>query len=125
MAEPRADLTQLIADNLHSLPHPDGRPRRFLHFSQFGKDEKTRVGVALLAKEHGESIQELLHRNGWSVKHRDDIDPANTADNYKTVNIKCATCGKQLLQLGCNNQLEARLPKLAIKSLTQMEHNCP
>ena len=111
----RDDVTQLIAAHLHSLPHEDGRPRKWLHFSSFGKDDKTRAAIAILAKEHGECIQTLLERNGFSISHKDDPKPAD-ADNYKQVSLK-HTCGKKLCDFGCDDQLNAVLGNLALKNL--------
>lgn len=120
---PRADVTALIANNLHSLPHEDGRPRRLMHFSQFGKDDDTRKRVQILAHDIGDSLQTLLERGGYSLSHKDDPKPAD-AEGYKTARVKCARCGQQLYTLGVDANMTATLSALAIKSLTQLRHDC-
>jgi hypothetical protein len=120
---PRADLTKYIAENLHSLPAEDG-PIRFMHYSQFGRDEQTRTAVSKECARVGDAFGRLLERGGWDIRHKDDIQPADTTDAYKTVRIKCNRCGKELLTLGCDDQLTARLSALAIRALSQLAHEC-
>lgn len=120
---PRADVTRLLANNWGSLPHEDGRPRRLLHHSQFGRDEDTKARIQALGHDLGECVQTLLERNGYEISHRDDLKPADHGD-YRQVKVKCVACGMQLMTLGCDANLNASLSGLAIRSLTQLTHEC-
>lgn len=119
---PRADVTRLLAANWASLPHEDGRPRRLMHFSQFGQDEDTKQRVQILGHDLGECVQTLLERNGFEITHRDDPKPAD-AEDYKTAHLKCV-CGKELYTFGVDANMTATLGGLAIKTLTQLQHDC-
>ncbi|PQM45678.1 hypothetical protein C1Y40_04122 [Mycobacterium talmoniae] len=121
---PRDDAAQLIARGLPSLPHPDGRPRRLMHFSQFGRDDATAQKVGALANEIGESIVHLLERGGYTLVHKDDPKPAD-AEGYKTVVGKCALCGKQLLRFGVDENLSATFTRIALKSFAALNPECP
>ncbi|ORV92789.1 hypothetical protein AWC11_07235 [Mycobacterium interjectum] len=124
---PRPDVTTLIADNLHSMPHPDGRPRRFMHHSQFaggGNDPKVQAAVRQLGEDHGVSTQHLLERNGYTITHKDDPKPAD-AEGYKTAHIKCLRCGKQLLEIGVDSSMTATFSRIALLSITQINPDCP
>lgn len=125
---PRDDVTALIADNLGSMPHPDGRPRRFMHHSQFAggaNDAKVQVAVRQLATDHAVSVQHLLERKGYEINHKDDPRPAD-AEGYKTAHIKCARCGRQLLEIGLDHSLTAQFSPLALRSvIAALSSECP
>lgn len=112
---PRQDITEIIAGSLHSLPHPDGRPRRLMHFSQFAHDESTRRSIQTHANDIAESIQHLLEQRGYTLSHRDDLKPAD-AEGYKNGNIFTAG-GKRLATILFDDQLNAHLSRLAIRNL--------
>lgn len=124
---PRPDITKLIADNLGSMPHPDGNPRRFMHHSQFAggqRNEKVQLAVRKLGEQHGECVQHLLETRGYTITHKDDPKRAD-AEGYKTVTIKCV-CGKQLLELGVSEQMTATLSRIAAKSVAAaLLGDCP
>lgn len=124
---PRPDITALIADNLSSMPHPDGRPRRFMHHSQFAggqQDPKIQAAVHQLALDHATSLQHLLETRGYTITHRDDPRPAD-ADGYKTAHIKCV-CGKHLTDLGVDTNMTATLNNLARRSIAaRLQTECP
>lgn len=114
----RDDVTALIADNLGSMPHPDGRPRRFMHHSQFAggqRNDKVKLAVHKLATEHAESVQHLLATRGYTIAHKDDTPPADQ-DGYKTITVNCV-CGQRLTQIGVSANLTATLSRIAAKSL--------
>lgn len=122
---PRQDVTRLLAENWASLPHEDGRPRRLMHMSQFaaGGDAKAQQAVHQLGIDIGDCVQTLLERNGYTLIHRDDPKPAD-AEGYKVAKLKCLLCGKQLYTFGVDANMTANLGALAVKTLTQLEHQC-
>lgn len=122
---PRPDVTALLADSWHSLPHEDGRPRRLMHFSQFGHDDETRKKIQALGLDLGECVQHLLETHGYTISHKDDPRPAD-AEGYKTTRIKCLKCGKQLLQIGVDHDLVAQFSPLALRSaIAALSTKCP
>ena len=124
---PRPEITKLIAANLHAMPHPDGRPRRFMHHSQFaggGNDPKVQSAVHQLAADHGDCFQHLLERNGYTFVHKDDPRPAD-AETYKTARIKCGRCGKELLTIGVGADMTATFSRIALRNLNQLNPECP
>jgi hypothetical protein len=115
---PRQDVTEILAANLHSLPHPDGRPRRLMHFSQFaggGRDPKAQAAVKQLAVDVADAQQHLLEMRGFVITHKDDPKPAD-AEGYKTVRIKAAETGKEILEIGVDSNLTATYTRLARRS---------
>lgn len=118
----RPELTELIATNLHAMPHEDGRPRRMMHFSQFAggsnADPKVQAAVKQIAVDHGDSIQHLMERHGYQVTHKDDPKPADT-DGYKSNALKCLKCGKELLSLGVSADMTSTLGRMALKSIAE------
>ncbi|OIN81649.1 hypothetical protein [Mycobacterium malmoense] len=124
---PRDDITTLIADNLGSMPHPDGRPRRFMHHSQFAggqSDPKVQAAVHQLAVDHAVSLQHILETHGYTLTHKDDPKTAD-AEGYKTGHIKCLRCGKQLLTIGFDTTMTTTMNRTALLSLTQINPECP
>lgn len=124
---PRDDVSALIADNLGSLPHPDGRPRRFMHHSQFAggqQNPKIQAAVRQLGIDHAICIQHMLESRGYNITHKDDPKPAD-AEGYKTAHIKCLRCGKELLTIGLDTNMTATLSPLALRNITQLNTECP
>jgi len=120
----RQDVTKLIADNLHSLPHEDGRPRRLMHFSQFALDDDTKQRVKALALDLGSCIQFLLEDNGFEIRHREDPKPAD-AEDYKTAHIKCG-CGTHLIDLNVSADMTTTLGPAAKQFVVaKLQTECP
>jgi hypothetical protein len=121
---PRDDAAELIADNLHSLPHPDGRPRRLLEYSRFGKTPETVARQAIKGLGMGHAMIHLLERHGFQITHKDDPKPAD-ANEYKVARLKCLHCGKELLRIGVDENMVATMSRLALRSIAQINPECP
>lgn len=109
------------------MPHPDGRPRRFMHHSQFAggqRDERVQAAVRQLGVDHAVSLQHLLEQRGYVIVHKEDPKPAD-AEGYKTVHVKCG-CGKELLSIGVSHEMVATFSRVAAKSAAaRLLTDCP
>ena len=120
----RPDVTKLLAESWHSLPHEDGRPRRLMHLSQFGQSDDNKQRIQGLCIDLADCVQHLLETHGYRITHRDDVQPADVED-YKTAHIKCA-CGASLLDLNVSPDMTATLGKAArTYAATRLRSDCP
>ncbi|BBZ09807.1 hypothetical protein MXEN_12091 [Mycobacterium xenopi RIVM700367] len=95
-----------------------------MHFSQFNQTTETRDRINQLAAGVGESIVHLLERRGYTIGHRDDKHAAD-AEGYKIANVYCERCGERLYSLTVDHDMKAHLSRLAIRTLTQINPECP
>ncbi|PIJ36748.1 hypothetical protein BMW24_003540 [Mycobacterium heckeshornense] len=121
---PRPDVTKLLAESWHNLPHPDGRPRRLMHFSQFNQSKESQGRIRRLATDLAEATQHALERRGYTISHRDDPKAAD-AEGYKIAHIYCQHCRTRLFSLTVDHDMKAHLSRLAIRSITQITPECP
>lgn len=121
---PRADVTKLLADSWHSLPHEDGRPRRLMHLSQFGQSDENKPRILKLCVDLAECVQFLLKENGYRISHEDDPKPAD-AEDYKTAHIRCG-CGTHLIDLNVSADMIATLGPAAKQFVVaKLQTECP
>lgn len=113
---PRADAAKVLAESWHSLPHPDGRPRRLMHFSQFGQHPHAQQKTRELAADLGVSAIHALEQKGFTITHKDDVAPADAPSDYKVASLYTIG-GAKLMDLGLDANLKAHLSRLAIRSL--------
>lgn len=95
-----------------------------MEYSRFGKTPEVQARTAIKGLGMGHAMIHLLERNGYTVTHKDDPKPADVGD-YKTVSLKCLLCGKQLLRIGVDADLNATMSRLALRNLTTMNPECP
>ncbi|MBO0882010.1 MAG: hypothetical protein J2P17_17050 [Mycobacterium sp.] len=121
---PRDDVTKLLADSWHNLPHPDGKPRRLMQYSQFNQSKESQARIRRTASEVAEATQHRLETRGYTITHKDDPKAAD-AEGYKAAHIYCQHCRKRLLTLTVEEDMTVTLSRLALKSLTTINPECP
>ena len=121
---PRPDAAKTLADNWHNLAHPDGKPRRLMHFSNFGRHPSYQAPVTKLAGELGEAAIYTLEKAGYTITHHDDPKPLDAAD-HKAVHLTCARCNKTLATIGADADCIATLSRTALRALTAINPECP
>lgn len=121
---PRPDAARVLAGSWHNLQHPDGRPRRLMHFSNFGQTPQAKLKTDALADELGTAAIHTLEGRGYTITHESDPKPAD-AEGYKLVALECRICGKQFTTIGVNENMTAKLSTLAMRVLAGINPECP
>jgi hypothetical protein len=121
---PRPDAAAILAKDLHNLPHPDGKRLVLVQHHPIAKTPEVQARMAHNADMIGEALIHKLERNGYTVTHKDDPKAAD-AEGYKLVKVKCLICGKQVMTIGVDHDMNATMGKLALQTMTQLNPVCP
>jgi hypothetical protein len=92
---------ELIATNLHALPHPDGTPRQLPGFATQFMPEPLREQVNASATDIGHAIIHLLEQAGYRVTN--EPTQPETLDTSYIASVHCAHCNARVLQLNVTN----------------------
>jgi hypothetical protein len=121
---PRADLAELFASRLASLPTEDGRELRFLHFSTFGQAEDTKARVEALAKDVGNALVYLATSNGYEFSHPSDPVPERPS-GHRIAPLICPGCGNSIAGLPMDAADRLTPNAAALQSLALIgNHSC-
>lgn len=112
-----------LAENLHNLAHPDGRPRRLMHLATTGRDETTTRHIQAMTHDIAQAAIHTLEADGYTITHRDDQPAAEPA--HKTARLHCSVCGKQLLRIALRADNTAQLTRSSLTALTSIVTECP
>lgn len=121
---PRPDAAAILAKNLHNLPHPDGKRLVLVNHHPIGKTAEVQERMRRESDLVGEALIHKLERHGYTVTHKDDPKPAD-ADGYKLVKVKCLICGRQVMTIGVDHDMNATMSQLALKTMTKLNPVCP
>lgn len=126
---PRPDAAKLVAAALPALQHPDGTILRGIGFDtllmQASGDTAAVESINVISLLHGEAIIHTLETNGYTISHKDDPQPINTA-GMKVATINCASCNNMIAQAVIDDQLQASVPGAAfITAITKRRLECP
>jgi hypothetical protein len=121
---PRPDAAAILATSLHSLPHPEGKRIVLVNHHPIGKTAEVQNRMARDSKLASEAIIHKLENHGYTVTHKDDPKPAD-ADGYKLVKVKCLSCGKQIMTIGVDHDLNATMSRIALRTMTALNPVCP
>lgn len=120
---PHERAVRHLAENLHSLTHPDGRPRRLMHLATTGRDDATQRHIQTMAHDIAQAAIHTLESDGYTITHRDDPKPVEPV--HKTARLHCATCGKQLLRIALRPDNTAQLTRNGLTQLATIPLECP
>lgn len=95
----RPDAAKIIGENLHHLVGADGKPRRLMQYSMAGHSPEHQNHISGRALDIGECIVHLLEKNGYSLTHRGDPEPAEADSKFPIAEANCAHCGEIVLRL--------------------------
>lgn len=113
---PRPDAAKILAKDLHNLPHPDGRRIVLCNLHPIGKTPEVKARMARESQDVGDALIHKLERHGYTVSHKDDPKPADSAADYKKATLYTLG-GKLIGTIGLDANLDAHLGNLAIKNL--------
>lgn len=115
---------ELIAANLHALPHPDGTPRQLAGFNTQLLPDAMQKQVQDTAKDIGAAIIHLLESSGYHITTETPTDPDD--EPIQAANIHCTLCDAKLLTLNLVNPTHSLTNgPLFIEALTQLKPECP
>jgi len=136
--DPDAEAVDIIARQLHCLPHPDGRqPVRYMAMSTMGKPPAVRDQATQFATRAAQAIVHTLKSAGKIIIDRDAIPPAAPMpvddSQPRVIEIWCGLCAGHrntplfrltLRNPATNNRINIGGPML-LQSLHQLATDCP
>ena len=129
---PHAEVAKMIAGSLHDLPHPVHNRLRlpwFSHFAMSQQPKDVQQQVHGHAQAIGEGIIELVERNGKSIVDTVELERLRAIaavqqdSGGKVAHGFCAHCGTELIRLAVDDELNARVHRVAIESM-EIPHKC-
>lgn len=94
---------QLIADNLSSLPHPDGTCRQMPGFNTQLLPQVFQEQIKKTSLELGECIIHLLTTSGYRVVTEAEYQTPRDETPPQTGNLHCSQCDTRLLSISLVN----------------------
>jgi hypothetical protein len=127
-----AEVAKLIADNLHQLPHPKHGEIRLMGYRPFNlsqqpKDRRERINGH--AQSIGEATVELIERNGGTIINSDELRRLRATvalqdPGRKVAHGYCAHCGSEIIRLLVDDELNAKLHRVAQEAAGFTHHHC-
>jgi hypothetical protein len=132
---PHAEIAKLVAGSLHQLPHPKHGEIRLMGFSPFmlsqqPKDVQGQVNGH--AQAIGEGVVHLIEQNGKTIIDTAELErlrsiaATQSAEYPKIAAGFCQHCGCELIRLTVDENMQAKLHRIAIEAITGplSEHRC-
>lgn len=133
MQLPNAEVANLIAGNLHALPHPERGQLRLPwfahmapHLAQYG--DETREKIHAHAQAIGTAITHLIEQSGKTIIDNAELKrlraiEANQQPAPHIAHAYCQHCGVEIIRLALDDQLCTHLHRIALETIGS-PHNC-